>query len=61
MQKDDNIIFWWRRFRRRRYAKRQFPKDGVGEAKKKICVFPVTRPTLIFSSDPKVFIGIPKK
>ena len=29
--------------------------------KKKICVFPVTRPTLIFPSDPKVFIGIPKK
>ena len=28
--------------------------------KKKICVFPVTRPTLIFPSDPKVFIGIPK-
>ena len=27
--------------------------------KKKICVFPVTRPTLIFPSDPKVFIGIP--
>ena len=31
------------------------------KAKKKICVFPVTRPTLIFPSDPKVFIGIPKK
>ena len=29
--------------------------------KKNICVFPVTRPTLIFPSDPKVFIGIPKK
>ena len=29
--------------------------------KKEICVFPVTRPTLIFPSDPKVFIGIPKK
>ena len=29
--------------------------------KKKICVFPVTRPTLIFPSDPNVFIGIPKK
>ena len=29
--------------------------------KKKICVFPVTRPTLFFPSDPKVFIGIPKK
>ena len=29
--------------------------------KKKICVFPVTRPTLIFPSDPKVFIGISKK
>ena len=28
--------------------------------KKNICVFPVTRPTLIFPSDPKVFIGIPK-
>ena len=28
-------------------------------AKNKICVFPVTRPTLIFPSDPKVFIGIP--
>ena len=26
-----------------------------------ICVFPVTRPTLIFPSDPKVFIGIQKK
>ena len=24
-------------------------------------MFPVTRPTLIFPSDPKVFIGIPKK
>ena len=29
--------------------------------KKKICVFPVTRPTLIFPSDPKVFIGMPIK
>ena len=29
--------------------------------KKKKCAFPVTRPTLIFPSDPKVFIGIPKK
>ena len=29
--------------------------------KKNICVFPVTRPTLIFASDPNVFIGIPKK
>ena len=29
--------------------------------KKKMCVLPVTRPTLIFPSDPKVFIGIPKK
>ena len=28
--------------------------------KKKLCVFPVTRPTLIFPSDPKVFIGIKK-
>ena len=27
---------------------------------KKICVFPVTGPTLIFPSDPKVFIGIKK-
>ena len=31
------------------------------KAKKYICVFPVTRPTIIFSSDPKVYIGIPKK
>ena len=31
-----------------------------GKAKKNMCVFPVTRPTLIFPSDPKVFIGIPK-
>ena len=29
--------------------------------KKEICVFPVTRPTLFFPSDPKVIIGIPKK
>ena len=29
--------------------------------KKYIYVFPVTRPTLIFPSDPKVFIGIQKK
>ena len=29
--------------------------------KKEICVFPVTRPTLFFPSDPKVFIGIPIK
>ena len=28
---------------------------------KKICVFPVTQPTLIFPSDPEVFIGIQKK
>ena len=28
---------------------------------KKICVFPVTRPILIFPSNPKVFIGILKK
>ena len=38
-----------------------FPaSDNVSKAKKK-CVFPVTRQTLIFQSDPKVFIGIPKK
>ena len=35
--------------------------NEYAKAKKKICVFPVTRPTLIFPSDPKVFIGIPKK
>ena len=29
--------------------------------KKNIFVFPVTRPTIIFPSDPNVFIGIPKK
>ena len=29
MQKDDKITFSWRCFRTRRYAKRQFPKDGV--------------------------------
>ena len=34
--------------------------ESLGK-KNKICVFPVTRPTLIFPSDPKVFIGIPKK
>ena len=28
--------------------------------KKNICVFPVTRPTIIFPSDPKIFIGIKK-
>ena len=39
-----------------------FPEaQGQLRPKKKICVFPVTRPTLIFPSDPKVFIGIPKK
>ena len=34
---------------------------GFVRPKKNICVFPVTRPTLIFPSNPKVFIGIPKK
>ena len=40
-------------------------REGVDEystgvrPKEKICVFPVSRPTLIFSSDPKVFIRIP--
>ena len=29
--------------------------------KKKICVFPVTRPTLIFCCDPKVFIAFEDK
>ena len=33
---------------------------NVIRPKKEICVFPVTRPTLIFRSDPKVFIGIQK-
>ena len=28
---------------------------------KKICVFPVTRPTLIFCCDPKVFIAFEDK
>ena len=28
LQKDDKITFCWRCFRRRKYAKRQFPKDG---------------------------------
>ena len=29
MQKDSKITFCWRCFRTRRYAKRQFPNDGV--------------------------------
>ena len=29
--------------------------------KKKICPFPVTRPTLIFCLDPKVFIALDDK
>ena len=33
-------------------------KSSVKLGKKKICVFPVTQPTLIYPSDPKVFIGI---
>ena len=29
--------------------------------KKKLCLFPVTRPTLIFGPDPKVFIALDDK
>ena len=43
------------------HTTRQVHRKSFDKAKKKICVFPVTRPTLFFPSDPKVFIGIPKK
>ena len=29
IQKDDNIMFYWRRFRTRLCAQRQLPKDGA--------------------------------
>ena len=35
--------------------------DSNLRRKKKICVFPVTRPTLIFCCDPKVFIAFEDK
>ena len=39
---------------------RSLGSDGLG-VKKKIIVFPVTRPTLIFCCDPKVFIAFEDK
>ena len=35
-------------------------KCKLSKAKEKICVFPVTRPTLIFSSDPNVLLAFQK-